>query len=86
MYHQFKSDTTSLRVISKNLINIKGNSSSFGFVIKELSFEEANKTVIIIIPLRVLFTFSFVLQRLSEKPDNLKFEICFYLEISQQSK
>ena len=71
---------------SKNLINIKGNSSSFGFAIKESSFEEANKTVIIIIPLPVLFTFSFVWQRLSEKLDNLKFEICFYLGMSQQSK
>ena len=27
---------------SKNLINIKGNSSSFGFAIQELSCEEAN--------------------------------------------
>ena len=29
---------------------------------------------------------SFVPQRLSEKSENLKFEIWFYLEMSQQSK
>ena len=70
----------------KNLLKIKGNSSSFGFAIQELPSEEANGTVILIIPLSVLYTFSFVLQRLGEKCENLKFKICFYLKMSQQSK
>ena len=43
----------SLRIL-KEPRNIKGNSSS----------EEANQTVVLIIPLSVLFTLPFVLQRL----------------------
>ena len=71
---------------SKNLINIMDNSSSFGFAIQELLSEEANSTVILIIPLSVLFALYFVPQRLGEKCENLRFEICFYIEMSQQSK
>ena len=56
-------------------MNIKGNSSSFGFAVQELPSEEANETVILIIPLSVLFTLSFVVQRLREKFENLKTEI-----------
>ena len=44
-----------LEEFSKKLLNIKGNSSSYGFAIQELSFEEANETIIFIIPLSFLF-------------------------------
>ena len=58
---------------SKNLLKIKVNSSSFGFAIQELPSEEAISTVLLTIPLCIVFTLHFVPQRLSKKFKNLKF-------------
>ena len=64
---------------SKNLLNIKGNSSGFGFAIQELPSEEA------IYFLRLLslffFTLHFVPKRLSKKLEIFK----FYLNLEVNS-
>ena len=46
------------RKFSKNLLKIKGNSSSFGFAIEEFPSDEAIETIIFIIPLCILLYFA----------------------------